>query len=162
MRISTHLMAGAAFGIAFAPNIFSFVAAVAGSIVPDKLDSWQAGGDYDKWSKIHRGWTHNVFWWALLAVCLDLFLVLPKGYGFKIISQICWFFLGGCATHLALDFLNPTGVGVCPFMSVRSRIGLGIIKTNSVCDTLTGIVLLLGAIAWRYHKGFSVSSFFPM
>lgn len=147
MRISTHLMGGAAVGAAFAPNVLCLAAAIVGSIVPDWLDSACArlmpGSWKENWQRIHRRASHNAFYW-LCAGCAIAWL-FHKGSAF---AMIALFFLLGVLSHLLLDSLTPSGIGCVPFKS-GTRIGFGLVRTNSLGDTATGVLVLALAVFYR-------------
>ena len=150
MRRSTHLMTGMALGITFAPDALSGMAAVMGSLCPDWLDVTASFGNRDRWSKIHRTWSHNQSYWAVALVGLVFAQDLMPGWGFECLT----FFWAGAALHIVLDCLTPMGIPVIP-LDNKTRFSVGIIKTNSILDILLGLLLLMGAIGWRLtHGGF--------
>lgn len=160
MKILTHILAGMAIGIAMAPNPPSFLAAIAGSVCPDKLDTLFSFGNRDRWSRIHRTWSHNLAYWLVPVFVWLWFWPFRPPPPWAAVEQVAVFFCLGVFSHLLLDFLNPTGIGICPFASARSRVGLGIVRTNSLADILTGILLLGSGIAFRWHAGFNAERFF--
>lgn len=158
MQIQTHILSGAAVGIAFAPNVACLLACMAGSIFPDGLDTFFSFKSRRRWERIHRTWSHNLGWW-LVPVLIWLYF---WPYNFKgamaIVYNCAVFFYIGVLSHLALDFLNPTGIGVVPFFS-RSRIGLSLVKTGSAFDRITGALLLVCAVVYRANEGIAWKSF---
>jgi membrane-bound metal-dependent hydrolase YbcI (DUF457 family) len=162
MQKMTHLLSGIALGAAFAPNAALAAVAVAGALCPDALDRMVALGSHERWSRIHRTWSHNVAYWALAAMAASLLRPgtrLPWGRAvpdpFHLtqaqmdgIGLVLIFFLAGVFAHLALDWLTPMGVPAHLFDNTsRIRLGKGVVKTGSLADTLLGAALLLAGAA---------------
>lgn len=159
MVIATHVLAGAGLGIAFAPNVVCVAAAMAGSLVPDRLDTMFSFGSERRWRKIHRTWSHNLGWWLVPALVWLLFWPYDFGKVGAVVMDAAVFCYLGAMSHLALDFLNPTGIGLVPFFS-KMRVGLGIVRTGSAVDGMTGLLIVVLAILWRVHAGLDFRNFF--
>lgn len=160
MRPLTHYLGGLAVGIMFAPNPICLFAATLGGGVPDKLDILCSWGNRERWEKIHRTWSHNIGYWILPVLIWFAFWPFRLKAPWNGIIEVAQFFFYGICSHLVLDLLTPMGVGICPFASVKSRVSLKLVKTNSLADALLGPILVLAAGYWRYAHGFDMKKFF--
>lgn len=158
MQLKTHILGGAAAGLCLAPDAFSFAACVLGSVAPDVLDVAASCGNKKAWQRIHRTWSHNLGNWGLLL----LFLVWLHAEGNPLLGEraheLALFLFLGVGTHLALDFLNPTGVGYCPFRS-KARASLHLVTTGGLLDFLIGVSLFAAAAIYRWNAGFDLGRF---
>lgn len=166
MRVFTHECAGAAAGIAIWPWLSGIlrwdgavslcvclVFCVLGAIFPDWLDKAASRGNYERWQKIHRTWSHNISYWLFLAMCAAA-ISLELGKSAYNIQASCFAmgagaFFAGAFSHILLDLLTPMGVGFLPFMS-RTRISLKLVKTGSMADLACGFALLAASVLFVY------------
>lgn len=167
MRVRTHLLTGFSIGIAFSPNIITTMIAIIGAAFPDFLDKIFSFGNYQRWQKIHRTWSHNVFYWICCFIILYVsiygtdftqsFFPILKTTSFIRISII--FFCFGVLSHILLDMLTPMGIPWFPFGN-NHRFSLKMIKVQSIFDIALGYIFLVVSICWFIYSGYSFSYWF--
>lgn len=167
MRWITHTSVTVAAGLLFHPSVPFTAGLAAGSVLPDVVDRVLSGGNQQIWRRIHRGSSHWLGWYVLLAAVsftvgpdmnegvrglfMQLKGILPRevmrelGRALQngpMDSILLGLGLGGIA-HIALDALNPSGVPLLPF-SMKPRFGLGLVSTGTFGEyVFLGISLLL-------------------
>ena len=148
MMGSTHFTLGLAGGLLAGLSPWGILAFSLGSVFPDKVDFFFAANDREKWSRIHRTWSHS--WWFIIAVGLAVYaaasvFLLPVRPDAAMIVALVPIFFAGMLFHVACDFLTPAGI---PFVWPNgSRRGLGIVKARGPGNTFLFFVGL-GVSVW--------------
>lgn len=132
MKRITHFASGAALGAVLAPDMYSATCCLLGSLAPDWLDKAVSLGNWQRWEKIHRTWSHTLMWWGLFIGILSIVHVLPP-----LVFRCLFFFGTGALLHLALDSLNPMGIPIFP---KTRRFSFNIVKTGSWGDYMIAAI----------------------
>ena len=112
---------------------------MAGSILPDRVEGNPRRGDYWKWRKRHRGWSHwPVLYGLLLGMLQKLLAAAPEIFGTLIIMGI--YFCIGALLHIAEDAV----CGKVPLLTPKRKAGVKLFTVGSAREYLfsIGIVLL--------------------
>ena len=161
MKWTTHKAVAVAGALLFEPGITAVAAAVFGSILPDMIDTLRAGGDRQRWARLHRQSSHWFGWYAILVILAlplqrillnigwDMAAFLPLNWIPYIASNtgtaVLWIGLGALS-HIALDALNPKGVPLLPFGRRYPRAGCNLVRTGTWRESvfLACALLLIG------------------
>ncbi len=147
MRWFTHKSVTLAGAVWLGASVPALLGALVGSILPDCLDRFLAGGDRERFWRVHRGFTHWGGWYVLLifavpyvssALAPDLLSSLFPGVGLAgrgapAVQAGADVLLGigfGALFHVILDALNPSGVPLLPWRR-RPRLSLNLVATGS-------------------------------
>ena len=179
MQWFTHKTVTLAGALAAGAPTIGLVGALIGSILPDMADTALAGGNQQRWRRLHRQTTHW-FGWYLGIVALGAWLSARglgdtagaaavadalEGFarslgmnrltgagetGARLLGDaVIWIGLGGLS-HILLDSLTPMGVPLLP-QGGRCRFALGVIRTGSLAERLF-LVVALGLIAAQFKE----------
>lgn len=116
----------------------SAVYSMAGAILPDKLEGNPRSGNYWKWRRRHRGWTHwPVLYVLLLGLQWQLMDAAPEA--FRDLITIGVYLCIGALLHIAEDAF----CGKVPFLTIKKKIGVKLFTVGSVAEYLFSIVIVL-------------------
>lgn len=141
MRLFGHTIIGTSIAISFLDeknvfNIYTLILCgtyIIGNIFPDYFDRVLSLGNHEFWRKIHRTFSHWIWFYFLI---LSILIFQTKNYT----SDLAIFFLAGCVTHCIVDLFSPSGV---PFLSpFGERVSLNLVKNRSLLEVILPIVLI--------------------
>lgn len=149
MLPATHVAMAAPIVLGTHMSFAMGLAFLVGSVLPDKLDFFVSGGNFQTWSRIHRTWTHT--WWIPTGILLVLFCI-PSHSDMLDLSLLAGkgLFLG-FLYHIVCDVLTPMGI---PFLNPMGRkYSIGIIASRGFrALILSGLCWLL--TAWLVYRHF--------
>lgn len=122
---------------------------MAGSILPDKVEGSPRRGNYWKWRKRHRGWSHwPVLYILLLGLLQKLLDAVPEA--FCALITIGVYLCIGALLHIAEDAF----CGKVPFLTPRKKIGVKLFTVGSVAEYLFSIIVVL--LCYIIHAEFMI------
>ena len=179
MQWFTHKTVTLAGALAVGAPAIGLVGALVGSVLPDMADTALAGGNQQRWRRLHRQTTHWFGWYlGIIAVGVwlsarglgdaggasavaDALEGLARSLGLKRLTgageagarllgdAVIWIGLGGLS-HILLDSPTPMGVPLLP-QGGRRRFGLGLVRTGSLAERLF-LIVALGLIAAQFRE----------
>lgn len=140
MKWQSHRIIGVGTAAVFDGGLAAAVLSYFGSTLPDVVEGKppQEGGFFFKhkmgaWRKSHRGSSHWVGWYVVLALL-----------GHHYHPSLMWLGIGAM-THLAADALTPMGVPLLPF-SKKKMFSLNLFSTGSFGELIFSVTLVAGLI----------------
>lgn len=116
---------------------------MAGAVIPDKLEGHPGNGSksYWRWRSRHRGWSHWLALYLLLAGLLwkwDSAIASADSMAFDLAHVLFWLAVGAI-----LHVLEDGICGKIPILSPWGKHGLKLFDVGSVTEYLFSIVLVL-------------------
>ena len=155
MLPGTHLALACPVVLALSMPFSMNIGFLIGSVLPDKLDFFFSGGNFQTWTKIHRTFTHT--WWILLLCLFSLFLISSRSDIVNIAVYAGKGIFLGMLYHTLCDILTPMGI---PILSPMGRkYGIGIIASRGFRATMLCTFCIFLSVWLVYLRFFSDSQF---
>ena len=121
--------------------------AVAGAIMPDKLEGKPGSGtSYWSWRSRHRGWSH---WPVLYLAIIAMLLGVYRGGGMAVdmweMESLAIWVMVGALLHILEDAL----CGKVPLLSMSKKIGVKLFTVGSFTEYFFAIAVVLMCYMWR-------------
>ena len=119
------------------------VCAAAGAVIPDKVEGYPLG-NYQKWKKRHRGWSHvPLIYLALMALVYFIYTEPILPFDAELPAQMGLAFLAGAVLHIAEDAL----CGRVPLFHPKYKFGIRLFTVGSAGEyfftaALIAVILL--------------------